>query len=491
MTNVTTSTDPSTSFLVAPTGGTAAPGPQDSIDVAHDAPSQRNSSQETQSGPARLIDWLTLRPDGSQRAMQAMLDHLSTSLQAQTFLGLRSDGSRQPSVFTPSKAVRLDSRQHQLLKSSLTEATQAKSACLVASEHGSSSGVLNSLLKSTEAVLWLSFAVETSSKNTDLESSLALRVSRADQLCTRESYAARIEQIRQELPIWLQQWQLAHLGRNVQTWHRRLAAWRGNRGKLAVLCALAIVLCMAIPVPYRPQRECIVEPAARSYISSPIEGNLSIASVRPGDVVSQGQVLARIDDKQIQWDLSSAKAEYEAAKKRRDSALASRSGGELRLAQLEQERIELRLESLNSQLNKLEVRSPIDGIVVQGDWFQNEGAPIDRGETLFEISPLDTMQIETRLTTEDLGSILPGTEVVAHFDAAHSLQWTGTLERIDPRGQVIDSKVIFVADVQVPNTEFSLRPGMKGSARLVAGNRSLGWLLFHRPYVWIMKKLVW
>jgi len=45
--------------------------------------------------------------------------------------------------------------------------------------------------------------------------------------------------------------------------------------------------------------------------------------------------------------------------------------------------------------------------------------------------------------------------------------------------------------MEVANRDTLLRPGMKGSVRLSAGSRTIGWLLFHRPYVWLMKKLAW
>ncbi len=61
----------------------------------------------------------------------------------------------------------------------------------------------------------------------------------------------------------------------------------------------------------------------------------------------------------------------------------------MRLAQLEQQKISLKIQSLQAQLNRLELRAPIAGVVLQGEWYRSEGAPVARGDTLFEIAPLE------------------------------------------------------------------------------------------------------
>lgn len=236
---------------------------------------------------------------------------------------------------------------------------------------------------------------------------------------------------------------------------------------------------MAVPLPYWPQRVCVVEPASKSFVASPIDGRIRQALVRPGDVVSPGQLLAHLDDEQLRWQLSTAEAEYAAASKKRDTALATRAGGELRLAQLEQERIGLQIDSLEQQLGRLELRSPAAGVVVQGDWFQSDGAPVSRGDMLFEIALMDSMRVDIHLSTDDLARIEVGQTAAVRVDAAPGSKWSAALSRIDPRGKVIDSEVVFEATIEVENATGQLRPGMKGTARRSSGTQSLGCSHYH------------
>lgn len=442
--------------------------------------------------------------DGTAESVTRLLDLLSHAFGAKVTMGWSKEG--RPFNFHTSPAAQpLNEEVLGILRSAITEAATCQSSCFYAFVEKSSSGVLSNLRKAAQATLVLSFGVAlsppaASASPTDQASpptasedaaGIVIIVGSPENLLRTDAYVAKAEAIRKQLPAWLAVWQLCALGRTFQGLNAKTQWLRGRKGAIAGCCALLLLGCLAIPVPYRPQRDCVAEPAARAYISSPIEGNMTQALVRPGDVVNQGQLLARIDDENIRWELSSANAELEAAGKRRDSALATRASSDMQLAKLEQERIALRINALDKQLELLELRSPIDGIVVQGDWFQNEGAPVSRGDTIFEIAPLDTMQIETRLSSEDLSVMEVGNTAIAHFDAAQGTRWNGQIERIDPRGQVIDAQVVFLAEMQIANEDNALRPGMRGTVRVSAGQKSLGWLLFHRPYTWVMKKLVW
>ncbi len=444
--------------------------------------------------PTALIDWGQAAPDGTAATATRLLKQLATRLHCEVHLAVMpadtSHGTK-PEIFHSSDSHPSKLPEPRLIEAALIEASRASASCLFATTQGYSSGVLKNLLDNHEDAVWLSFAVEApDASNPAGRSSIVLRVPRS-QVQSKEFYAAQMERIRRELPAWLVSWRLCALGLCVQRWQQLGAKLISRRTQMIVAICLAAVACLAVPVPYRPQRPCVAEPAARAYVSSPIEGQLTSAAVRPGDVVRRGQELARIDDQQIQWELSAAEADYEAATKRRDAALAARAGGELRLAQLEQERIELTIQSLRRQLEQTAVHSPIDGVVVQGDWYQNDGAPVTRGETLFEIAPLEAMQIQTHLTTADLGRLRVGSRLSVYFDAAPGQSWSGEIQRLDPRAQVIDSQVVFIAETEVDNVGQVLKPGMKGNVRLDGGRRSIGWLLFHRPYLWIMKKLVW
>lgn len=429
--------------------------------------------------------------------MGQVLNTVAAMFHGEATLGFASD-SGELEIFGE-----IISEQHRLgliVRSAVAEAVQSKQACLFATVNGRSSLVLQQLRLATGHALLLGFGASHLAKpsagaNAAAEEAydfgIVIGVRRADLLQRKEAYAALIAQTQLELLAWLQIWRRCRAGSKLNIWRRRVRFYRRRRGQIGLFIVGMMLVCLAIPVPYWPQRKCSVEPASKSFVASPIDGRIRAATVRPGDLVKQGQVLAQLDDEQLRWQLSSAIAEYETASKKRDTALATRAGGELRLAQLEQERISVQIESLERQLERLELCSPIDGVVVQGDWFQSDGAPVSRGDMLFEIAAMNRMRVEVHLSTDDLARIDAGDQATIRVDSAPGAKWSATLNRIDPRGQVVDAEVVFKASLEVDNETNQLRPGMQGTSRIAAGTQTIGWLLFHRPMLWAMKKLAW
>ncbi len=438
--------------------------------------------------PGLRFDWSATPPDGSDAAMAVVQTYLSQHFDGNVAIGtfFQSETPRQYPAVLKGKNTPHD----QALHSALLEAAYTTNGCLYSTSKGQTSAVLKRLGELGSAHLLLGFGVAVAD-NDGCALGVVVQITEQGKLRNQTWYSSNIENVRQELTEWLRVWRLARAGAKLQRWRDTLHLWTRNRLRLTLASSAVAATLLATPFPFRPQRPSVVEPAARAYISSPIDGNLLDSPTRPGDVVVKGQILARIEDTQIRWNLATAQSELEAATKRYDSALASRSGGDLRLAQLEQEQIQLKIDSLNHQLRQLELTCPIDGVIVQGDWQQKVGAPLKRGENLYEIAPLDSMRIETHLKSEDLLWAEPGMMVSFHFDSASNQLYRGTIERIDPRGQVIDAEVVFVAEVQLANPDHAMRPGMRGTGRLSAGWRSVGWLLFSRPYTWVMKWLVW
>ncbi len=302
--------------------------------------------------------------------------------------------------------------------------------------------------------------------------------------------------------IWLGKTSLESLVRQLDTWLIvRRCSWfarivilvesiRSNprwwMTPIGLLCGALLV-----PVPYFPRRDCVFEPETKRYLSSPIQGRIASCEVRPGDHVEKGQLMARIDDDQLQRDLATAQGEYDGALKKRDSALATRAIGNASLAEIEMNQATRKRESIQDQLRRLEIRATTNGIVVQGDWQRNIGMPLTLGQSLFEVAELESMTAELRLRSSDLAQINVGDEVSVRSDASGIATFRGKISRIEPRATVIDEAAVFVADVVIHDPELLLRPGMKASAQINAGWRTLGWYLFNRPYRWIANQWIW
>lgn len=267
--------------------------------------------------------------------------------------------------------------------------------------------------------------------------------------------------------------------------------FRSLQGRIALVLAFAAVLALAIPFPHRLHCDCLIEPVTRRFVAAPFDGVLERALVGPGDVVQQGDLLARLDGREIRWKRAGVAADQNQARKKRDAAQASHDYADMQIAALEMERLELELRLLDHRAENLEIRSPVAGVIASGDLERAEGAALKVGQSLFEIAPLDKMIVEVSVPDEDVSFITAGLPLQIRLDAYPGMQWQATMTQLHPRSEIRDENNVFITEAELDNADGRLRPGMKGRARIETTQRPIGWLLFHKPWEFISKKLQW
>jgi RND family efflux transporter MFP subunit len=273
---------------------------------------------------------------------------------------------------------------------------------------------------------------------------------------------------------------------------QRMAGWfTSRRGQLLGLLAVAALAALAVPSPYHIDCDCQIQPVTRRFVVAPYDGTLEKCLVSPGDVVQAGEILARMDEREIRWELAGLRADQARAEKERDAAMASHRTSSAQLADLEMRRVELQIELLEHRLENLAIRSPIAGMVVAGDLQKAEGAPLTIGQSLFEVAPLERMMIEVLIPEQEIAHTQVGMAVNVTLDAFSGDVIEGTLERIHPQAELRDSQSVFVAETELENAHQRLRPGMNGSAQVIGHRHPLGWILFHKPWSRLRRALVW
>ncbi len=229
----------------------------------------------------------------------------------------------------------------------------------------------------------------------------------------------------------------------------------------------------------------------RRFVAAPYDGILKQTLVQYGDVVAKDQVLAVMDGRQLRIRLSGLRAEHNGARKKRDSSLAKTDYAEAQIALSEMNRLEAEIQLLEQQVVNLEICSPIDGIIVSGDLEKVEGAPLEMGQTLFEVGPLNEMLAEVAIPEPEIQYVKAGMPVILKLDSFPFQTWSGEIEKIHPRAELVDNESVFVAHVKINNDDLELRPGLKGTAKIRADSYPLGWNLFHRAWESVRYWTIW
>lgn len=272
------------------------------------------------------------------------------------------------------------------------------------------------------------------------------------------------------------------LGKASTRWYKQPILWC-SAGLLAAM--------MFIPVPLKVKTNCVVQPQQRRFVSVPYDGRLEEALVEPGEIVQKGKMLAKMDGQDIQWQISGLRADLKSAQKKRDASLAERETSSAQIAALEAERLRIEIEELQQRLSNLEIRSPVDGVIISGDPQRLEGSRFAMGDTLLEVAPLSKMVVELEIPDEDISHVRAGQSVRYRLSSAPLQTFEGRIRSLYPRSEMRENENVFVALVDLDNEQDAIRPGMRGRARVTADRHLLGWNLFHKAWDSLVTRIAW
>ncbi len=272
----------------------------------------------------------------------------------------------------------------------------------------------------------------------------------------------------------------------------RLAQWVerciGDRSLAAgaLACVAALLLALAVvPADFRVSARATLEGRVQRALVAPVDGYLAEVHARAGDLVLAGELLARLDDRDLRLEHRKWQSRKAQLEKEYREALAAQDRARVSIlrAQLEQNAAELGL--AEEQLGRTSVVAPFDGIVLKGDLDRSLGSPLERGGVLFELAPLDGYRIIVEVDGRDIAHVAVGQRGRLALSALPGTALPFAVERITPISTVADGRTYFRAEAVLEEPSEALRPGMEGIAKIDAGRRRLLWIWSHEMLDWL------
>lgn len=223
-------------------------------------------------------------------------------------------------------------------------------------------------------------------------------------------------------------------------------------------------------------------------IAAPFDGFVASAQVRAGQVVKQGDLLATLDDRDLRLESEKWASQQTQYAKQAQEAQAQHSLAQIQisLAQIRQAASQRRLSE--TMLARSAVRAPLDGLVVSGDLSQSLGAALKKGQTLFEISPLDAYRLILQVEETDIDTLAMGQRGSLMLTALPGETFGFTVRLLTPVASARDGRNLFRVEAQLDaagERAAKLRPGMEGIAKIEMGERHLLWIWTHRMGDWL------
>src|SRR5688500_13444908 len=229
-------------------------------------------------------------------------------------------------------------------------------------------------------------------------------------------------------------------------------------------------------------------------------GRLLSVNVQLGDAVRRGQVLAKVEDREIVEQVRAAEASQEVAKatiRQREADLnvaklnfdRSKNLFERQLlakqalddaesrylaavAQLDLSTAQLsanaaRLEELRINLQHTSVASPVDGFVASRT--VDPGAMVNTNTSIASVVDISRLRLVVNVVEKDLRMVSAGDVAEVEVDAYPGEKFSGKIARVAP---VLDPATRTAQmEVEIPNTDNKLKPGMYARINLTVEER--------------------
>jgi len=275
----------------------------------------------------------------------------------------------------------------------------------------------------------------------------------------------------------------------VKTTQKRLADLLGFKNlkiKLAVgSFALLVLAAGLLKSDFRLTADAILEGKIQRVVAAPIAGFLVSASVRAGDSVHQGEIMASLDDSELQLELNKLSGQLQKFRREYREALSTGDLVKVRVISAQIDQATAEMELTQQQLQKISLTAPFDGVVIEGDLSQMLGSPVERGDTLFKIAPLEGYRIILKVNESLISYVQEGQKGTLALSSIPAHNFQLTVQKITAVAKVENGENIFRVEANLDNAPDLLRPGMQGIGKINAGRASLLWIWTHEMVDWL------
>jgi membrane fusion protein, multidrug efflux system len=180
-----------------------------------------------------------------------------------------------------------------------------------------------------------------------------------------------------------------------------------------------------------------VDPLRLIGVNAQLAGALNTVNVQEGDVVREGAVLARVDDREIASQLAAAEASFDVAAAAYERAQQLRERRVITLPEYERDRTayaaaRAQVEQLRTRIGYATVNAPATGVITEK--LVETGDVVGNQTRLFTIADISELVVRLGVSELDIVQLEQGDRVAVTLDALPNRQLAGRIRRIFPVG---------------------------------------------------------
>ncbi len=260
--------------------------------------------------------------------------------------------------------------------------------------------------------------------------------------------------------------------------------------KLIIIAVLVLMVFFAFARgDYRVTAKTALEGEIQRSVTVPFEGYLDEADVKAGALVEEGQVMARLNDRDLNLERSKWASQLAQHQLENRKAMAEGDTAAASILQEQAHQAQAQLRLLDEQLARTKITAPFSGLVVSGDLSQSLGTPLEKGQVLFEIAPLDSYRVILQVDETEISVIMPGQQGELILSAMPETPLTFTVKTVTPVTLAEEGRSFFKVEASLDKLSQRIRPGMEGYGKIFIDRRRLIWIWTHDLITWMRLKM--
>lgn len=274
------------------------------------------------------------------------------------------------------------------------------------------------------------------------------------------------------------------------TWGKLVGPRHGGFKLMVLLLASVVAFFVLANGDYRVSADTRIEGLVQRAVTAPFSSYVRESTLRAGDTVKAGELLARLDDRDLRIERVRLLSQREQLGKQYREAMAERERAQISIITSQIEQAEAQLALVEEQLARTDIIAPFDGVIVSGDLTQSLGAPLERGQVLFEVAPLDSYRVVLQVDERNIADVAIGRRGDLVLSSMPGQAYPFLVEKITPVNEAKEGRNYFRVEARLASGAAQrLRPGMEGVGKIYIEERRLIWIWTREIVNWFRLKI--
>jgi hypothetical protein len=262
--------------------------------------------------------------------------------------------------------------------------------------------------------------------------------------------------------------------------------WLRPQGSLLkltiVLISLTLLFSLIFSKEYRVHATSTLTTDKKISLSAPFQGTIKEVYVKPGDLVKSDTTIFELETQELILKKAQAKSDILRYKKEADKFMAGRELSDMAISLAKMDQSKTELELITYKLSRAKVATAIAGIVTEGEKDKLLGAPVQKGDKIFEIMDVEDLYLEIKVEQTEIYHIQEGQmgEFILLSEPTRTYEFV--VSKVIPKAlsEGEEGTVYVVYGSLQGDVPSWWRPGMSGMVKINTGDKNIFWIYTHK-----------